>query len=380
MGTDALSRIIDDSYPGQVNGVIHGKMINRMKNALRGRLALCFVWLSMFSCIDLVDLPIRQTERRLVVDGLITDEAPPYPIKLTYSGNLNSSLLIPDELAINGAVVTLEDDLGNRALLMQDPLNPAFYWMRDARLRGVTGRAYTLRVTLPDGSRYASRPERLTPVPPLDRVYGEYQESDRNTVQLNNFTVRIDTRDPNTPGNFYRWQAYCYMPVWSGSDPRRGNGSVNYAPFYGLLTNVLSDQLINGNRITGRLVLSPPLVGLGAQYVEVRQYSLSQAAYQYWTLYEQQLARSGTIFDPQPASIEGNVRLENDTTKLALGFFGASAVSRQRIIMETDTLDYNAFVSRFGPVLFSSTPPAIPGLAREQYQPAPPVNWLTYGK
>lgn len=60
----------------------------------------------------------------------------------------------------------------------------------------------------------------------------------------------------------------------------------------------------------------------------VRQYSLTQAAYQYWTLFEQQCTRSGTIFDPQPASIEGNVRAVDDTTKLALGFFGASGVSQ----------------------------------------------------
>jgi len=341
------------------------------------RISIVFAYLCvtilLSSCIDPVELPIRQTERRLVVDGFITDEAPPYPIKLTYSGNLSRALLIPDELAINGAVATMEDNLGNRARLEQDALNPAFYWLRNARLRGVPGRTYTLRVTLPDGSRYTSRPERLAPVPPIEQLYGEYHESDRNTVLFNNFTVRIDTKDPDAPGNFYRWQAYCYMPVWSGPDPLRGKGSINYAPFYGLLTNVLSDQLINGNRITGRLVLNPPLVGLGAQYVEVRQYSLSRAAYQYWTLYEQQLARSGTIFDPQPASIEGNVRSETDTTKLALGFFGASAVSRQRIIMETDSLDYGKFVARFGPVLFGPAPPPYPvSPANRASPPRPP--------
>jgi hypothetical protein len=335
---------------------------------------------ALSGCIDPVELPIRQTERRLVVDGLITDEAPPYPVKLTYSGNLSRALLIPDELAINGAVVTVEDNLGNQARLVQDPLNLAFYWMRDARLRGVPGRSYTLRVTLPDGSRYASRPEVMAPVPPIERVYGEYQESDRNTVLLNRFLVRIDTKDPPALGNFYRWQAMCYMPVWGGSDPLRGRGEIYYAPFYGELTNVLSDQLINGNRIAGRLVLTPPLVGLGAQYVEVRQYSLSRAAYQYWQLYEQQLSRTGTIFDPQPASIEGNVRAVADTNTLALGYFGASAVSRVRLIMETDSLSYDKFVTRFGPVLFSNTPPDVPGLAREQLQQAPPVKWLTYGK
>lgn len=353
----------------------------------RRYIAWCLLLSALWGCIEPVELPIRQTERRLVVDGLITDEAPPYPIKLTYSGNLSRSLLIPDELAINGAVATVEDNLGNRALLVQDPLTPAYYWLRDARLRGVPGRAYTLRVTLPDGNRYVSRPEVLTPVPPIERLYGEYHESDRNTVNFNTFLVRIDTRDPPAPGNFYRWQAMCYMPIWGGSnDPQGyynkalGPGSGGYAPFYGSLTNVLSDQLINGNRVSGRLVFSPPLVALGPQYVEVRQYSLSREAYQYWVLYEEQLARTGTIFDPQPASIEGNVRAVADTNKLALGYFGASAVSRQRIIMYNDSLDYGKFVTRFGPVLFSNALPTIPGLAREQAEAAPPPKWLTYGK
>ncbi len=341
----------------------------------------------LWGCVDPVDLPIRQTERRLVVEGLVTDEAPPYIIKLTYSGNLNRSLLIPDELAINGAVATLEDNLGNQATLEQDPLNPAFYWMRDARLQGVIGRAYTLRVQLPDGSRYVSRPEVLAPVPPIEELYAEYHESDPNLLAFNSFLVRIDTRDPPEAGNFYRWQAMSYMPVWGGSNDPQGfyNRSLSagqgaYAPFYGPLTNVISDQLINGNRLVGQLVLNAPLVALGTQYVEVRQYSLSRAAYQYWVLYQEQLSRTGTIFDPQPASIEGNVRAEADTNKLALGYFGASAVSRRRMIIETDTINYARFVSRFGPLLFSNANPEVPGLAREQAQAAPPTKWLTYGQ
>lgn len=340
--------------------------------------------LMLWSCINPVDLPIRQTEHRLVVDGMITDEPPPYIIKLTYSGNLSRSLLIPEELAINGAVASIEDNLGNQAQLEQDPLDPAYYWMRDSRLQGVVGRSYTLRVTLPDGSRYVSRPERLAPVPPIDRLYAEYHESDPNSVLFNTFLVRIDTHDPPAAGNYYRWQAMSYVPVWNGSDPLGyyngvvGRGS--YAPFYGELTNVLSDQLINGNSIAGQLILTSPLVALGTQYMEARQYSLSREAYQYWVLYQEQLSRSGTIFDPQPASIEGNVYAEADTTKLALGYFGASAVSRQRIMMYTDTINYGRFVTRFGPRIFASTLPDVPGLARGQAQDAPPYKWLTYGK
>ena len=318
----------------------------------------------------------------MVVDGLITDEAPPYIIKLSYSGNLSRSLLIPDELTINGAVVSVDDNLGNRALLEQDPLTPAFYWLRDSRLRGVAGRSYTLRVSLPDGSQYVSRPERLAPVPPLERIYGEYHEAGPTPGEFSSFRVRLDTQDPPSRGNFYRWQGLCYMPFWVGGDPngyyKPGEGS--YVPFYGPLSDVLSDQLINGNHIAGRLVLTTPILALGPQYVEVRQYSLSREAYQYWVLYQEQLSRTGSLFDPQPSSIEGNVHALGDTTKLALGYFGASAVSRQRIIMTNDSLNYSRFVTRFGPYLFDGRPLIIPGLALQEREATAPPKWLTYGK
>ena len=99
----------------------------------------------------------------------------------------------------------------------------------------------------------------------------------------------------------------------------------------------------------------------------MQQYALTQAAYQYWTLFEQQRTRTGSLFDPQPASIEGNVRLQSDTTTLALGYFGASAVSRRRLIIPSDTINYGRFIVRFGG-LFANVCGDAPGVE--------PVNWL----
>jgi hypothetical protein len=102
-----------------------------MRRSLASFLSLFVLIISLSACIDPVALPIRQIERRLVVEGLITDEAPPYLIKLTYSGNLTSSLLIPEELAVNGAQATVSDNTGRTVSLEQDALNPAYYWLRD---------------------------------------------------------------------------------------------------------------------------------------------------------------------------------------------------------------------------------------------------------
>ncbi|MCY7356546.1 MAG: DUF4249 domain-containing protein [Rudanella sp.] len=348
---------------------------------IRSTVTMLLLVLGLTACIEPVSLPIRQTERRLVVEGLITNEPPPYLIKLTYSGNLQSSLLIPEELAINGAVVFVSDDAGNRARLEQDPLNPAFYWMRDPALRGQAGRRYSLSVQLPNGKRYVSKPELMPTVAALEPLNVRYRRQRQDLGQPDVYDIRINTQDPPTPGNYYRWASYGYLRRWAGSDPLNPprntispcNTCTCWVPYYGPLGEVLSDVLINGNRIANRLVWSAPVYAVGPQYVEVRQFSLTRDAFQYWQRFEQQSNRTGSLFDAQPASIEGNVRQAgDDTTRLALGYFGASAVSRQRVTIPGDTLNYARFLILFGPRFI---PPGNCLSAYPQPQFEPPLGW-----
>ena len=307
------------------------------------------------SCVNEVQLPIRQTERRLVVEGLVTDGPFPY-VRLTYTGFYNSSNPAPPELTVNDALVIISDDRGQRVRLVPDPFTPSYYGLRDSSFVGIPGRAYTLSVTLPDGSRYQSRPERLNPVPTFDPLRAQYRKQNTNLGQPDLYDILIDTQDPPEPGNYYRWSALGYLRRWAQFDPKHPppspfgavcNSCSCWVPYYGPPSDVLSDALINGNRISGRVVFSAPIYAVGVQYVQVKQYSITWAAYQYYTLFEQQRTRTGSIFDPQPAPIEGNVRAVDDTTKIALGFFGASGVSQQRLTIPGDTINYDRFLVRF---------------------------------
>ena len=311
---------------------------------------LCVI--ALFSCVQEVSLPIRQTERRLVVEGLITDG--PFPwVRLTYTGYYNSSNPAPPELVINDALVVIRDEEGRTVRLVPDPFVPAYYGLRDSSFVGQPGHSYTLSVTLPDGSRYQSKPEQLNSVPTLDPLKARYRQGLNYLGLPDLYDVLVDTQDPPTLGNYYRWSSLAYIPRWTKFDPQHipltPSGYDNCAcscwvPTYGPPTDVLSDALINGNRISERVVFAVPIYAVGTYYVQVRQYSLTRAAYQYWTLFEQQRTRTGSLFDPQPASIEGNVRAVDDTTKLALGFFGASAVSQQRLVIPGDTINYDKFL------------------------------------
>lgn len=336
--------------------------------------------LFLTSCVDEVQLPIRQVQPRLVVDGLITDEAPPYAIKLTLSGAYSSGGGFPEELIINGAVVTIADNNDRAVQLEQDPLQPSYYWVRDPTFRGIPGHRYTLKVVMPDNSVYVSAPELLAPVAPLERTYAEYRRGETSFGIPDAYNILIDTRDPATPGDYYRWSTYSYVPRWTMYDPKNPPPAAIrpcsvcscWVPYYSQLTNVLSDALINGNRISRRPVFNSPVYAVGKQYVEVRQYSLTRSAFQYWTRFEEQRSRTGSLFGPQPASIEGNVHQQADTTVLALGYFGASAVSQQRLVIPGDTIQYDKFLNRLnkGTIL-----PGTCLSAFSQFLLGPPVGW-----
>ncbi|WP_157583041.1 DUF4249 domain-containing protein [Spirosoma arboris] len=328
----------------------------------------------MTACVNEVQLPIRQVKPRLVVDGLITDEAPPYPIKLTLSGAYSSGGGFPEELIINGAVVTITDNGDRTVQLEQDVLQPSYYWVRDPSFQGQPGHRYTLKVVLPDGTVYVSSSELLAPVAPIERVYAEYRRGEGSFGQPDLYNILIDTRDPATLGDYYRWSTYSYVPRWTTVDPQHSTCSVCscWTPYFSELTNVLSDALINGNRISHRSVFNSPVYAIGKQFVEVRQYSLSRSAYQYWTHFEEQRSRTGSLFDPQPASIEGNVHQQADTTVLALGYFGASSVSRQRLVIPGDTIQYDRFLNRLNKAFIP--PGSCPGNFPLS-QLGPPTNW-----
>lgn len=308
---------------------------------IRPVLLIGFV-LFLFSCVNEVQLPARSVESRLVVEGLITNEAAPYTVKLSYTGQYNSLIYGQNEIPVDGAIVSITEIGGRTVVLEQDAVTPLFFWMRDSTFQGKSGKSYQLRVQLADGKSYVSEPDMLNNVPAIDRIYAEYRSrAEGDVYNPDHYDVLLDTKDPATQGNYYRWSGYGYIPRVSTGEPVGMSVCCKWCwiPSYGTGTDVLSDILINGNSISRRPVLSSPIYYVGRHYIEINQYSLTKSAYQFWVKFEEQRKRNGSLFDPLPASIEGNVHLEGDPATLALGYFGSSAVSKKRLIIPGDTLN-----------------------------------------
>ena len=74
---------------------------------------------------------------------------------------------------------------------------------------------------------------------------------------------------------------------------------------------------------------------LGVKYnILVKQYALNEESYNYWKDHEKINENLGTLYDPQPYVIKGNIYNPEDENEIVLGFFDASSVQGKRIFIK----------------------------------------------
>jgi hypothetical protein len=77
----------------------------------------------------------------------------------------------------------------------------------------------------------------------------------------------------------------------------------------------------------------------GLHYFNVFQYSLSEENYIYWENIEKVANQQGSIFDPPPAPISGNISNPADQSELVLGYFQVVQVDTVRTFVVPEDLD-----------------------------------------
>jgi Domain of unknown function (DUF4249) len=296
------------------------------------------------TCVRRITPPIRQGAPILVVEALLTTDSIPYGVKLSYTGNfLNASTGIDsNQNFINDAKVVIKDDAGDSTLCML--ISTGTYQSIDSAFVGIVGRTYTLEIYLKNGKTYVSTPEKINPVPPIDSLSAVYDSTFITDIRPTQLIISANIHDPVDAQNYYRWTASAYVPRKSWGDscswpfPECSNPfSCNCSALCEQYittnqVNVLSDKLINGNEIIEPVFYSP-IYWFGKHFIEVKQYSLNQDIYLFWQQYLQQTNRTGSILDPLPASLVGNIHSATDSNDVALGYFEASAVATKRVVI-----------------------------------------------
>lgn len=302
-----------------------------------------FLCLFLYSCIDPINIEIPAAASRLVVDGIIDNTLKRQEVKLSRTTDYREDFI--SNLPEREAKLKITDDLGNEWVLTEN--QPGIYF--STMMQGIIGRSYTLHIQTSDGNQYRSVPEKIKAVSPVDSIYAEYIEFPliitnsagiKTQVINNGFAVYALTRDQISPNDFYRWRSEgifqfntickCENPPWP---------TICWAPVNPINEKIyiLWDKNTNGQLIRQQ-VATLPYDQATPYFVNVRQYSLSENSYRFWKLISEQQGNVGTIFDPPPAQIIGNIFNTEDETELVAGFFGASAVESKTIIIRRGLL------------------------------------------
>ena len=309
---------------------------------IRNYFFITLLFVGLASCLEEVKVSIRTESSTLVVDGGITNEAPPYSVRLSYSGNQLNANDINQNLAVSGARVILQDDTGDSVVLSPSYYEKGVYRTSNLNFKGQVGRSYSIKIDLKEGKTYISKPERLSFCPLIDSLYSVYMDI-INTSYPDGYQIYVNAKDPVDTQNYYRWSAYGYSRVGKispegGFLPNTCGGvypsNFCWVPLFQTQINILSDIYVNGNPIRNRPVFFSPVYAVGKHFVEVTQYSISREAYQFWKLYDEQATRTGTVFDPLPAPIVGNLVNKNDPNDYALGYFEVAGVNRKKLIID----------------------------------------------
>lgn len=204
--------------------------------------------------------------------------------------------------AARGATVRVLDDANRATPFVESSGEPGVY--RAAAMALPVGRALTLEIAW-DGDLYRAT-EIMQPGVAMDSLFfrAEFDEVDTGR----NWRATIAVQDPGSQRNFYLWDQWI--------DGRRlvSPDSEEFSRV------VQSDERFNGSRIRQFQPYSDWLVRSG-QLVRVRQLSISEQAFRFYTALSAQVGNTGSPFGVPVSSVRGNVANTTNPSKRAVGYF-----------------------------------------------------------
>jgi hypothetical protein len=310
-------------------------------------------------CKDLYQPSVASTNAvNLVVEGFINSGPDSTVIRLTHSFKLEAASKISYELH---AQVYVEDLAGDQYLLPE--LGQGQYGVPQLGLD--PAKTYRLHIKTATGSDYASDYVPLKASPPIDSINW--------TVSGSGLQIYANTHDPQQSTHYYRWE---YDEAWEfHAKYFAGLKYVNHQVLdmlddtiytcyqFGNSTNIL---LSSSARLANDVIYQAPMVfipqmdwRLDDEYsILVKEYALTQDAYNYWSALEKNTEQLGTIFGPLPSDVRGNIHNLKDSSEEVIGYIGCGSIATKRIFITIlDLTPYGWSQSTFGSECFSRAIP-----------------------
>ena len=307
------------------------------------------------SCIEPFDATTEEFESVLVIDAFITDELKDQEIQLSRTFRFEQD----SAQAETNARVTVFDDVDHTINFSE--VAPGKY-VSEIPFRAEQNRAYTLSIQTSNGRSYTSRAEQLRNEAKIDSIYAERIINDLGEEGM---AIFLDSFDPSEDSGFYRFE---YEETYSIIAPRWNtmdflivaNSDVpEMTPIYArtdtesliLVPRTEEERLCYGSAVSKDVILTTTddseidrLSRFNIRFINrdnyilsyrysilVRQYALSQEAFNYFETLRELSSLESVFSENQPGFFEGNVFSEDSRNEKVLGYFEVSSVDEKRI-------------------------------------------------
>lgn len=299
-----------------------------------------FLMLLVSSCVEPYFPEVMEAPNSfLVVNGFINANGPT-TIQLVRTQNLNDNTPPRTE---DGAIVMVEAENGESYRLQQ--MLSGVYKIDHLNLNPSV--KYRLFIRTRNSQEYASEYVAVKQAPEIDKVSWAPVDNDAQ--------LYVSTHDPANNTRYYRWE---FEHTWQFrsafyTNLKYVNGRMEYRdssdePIYNCWKTEKSTTIEYGSsvKLSQDVINNYKLVAipsnsekLAIKYsILVKQYALTKQAYQYWEILKKNTESIGTLFDPLPSQLAGNISCLTNPDEPVIGFISASSVTEKRILIDRKEL------------------------------------------
>ena len=276
----------------------------------------------------------------LVVEGILVKSIDsPTVIRLSRTVRLTDSTFASSPET--GAKVSIEGNTGENFPLVEK--DGGIYISNPLPLN--YSNQYRLKISTTNGNEYMSDYVDVEQTPPVDSITWR---------QRNDVTINVNTHDPLNNTKYYRWD---FVETWQYTSTfnrtiAESNGLIYYVDSTNQTYNCWKSDVSSDILIGSTVALSKDLVSqtpitviplnsekIGIRYsILVKQYGLTEDAYQYLRILKTNTETLGSIFDAQPTQLIGNIHSVTNPSEIVIGYITAAILQQQRIFISNNQL------------------------------------------
>lgn len=312
----------------------------------------CWRWipalLILGSCKDKYNAPVRNPPTGyLVIEGFINVGGDSTKFTLSRTTGLDSPYIIPE----NGAAVSVQSGNGDEYPLAET--GGGHYvlgtWPVDL------SQQYRIQVKTANGKQYQSDLSEAKVAPPIDSLTWKPVDGGVN--------LYVTTHDPSKKSIYYQWdfqETWEYMTPYVSNLIYLGRGEFTTRPdafehntcyMSDLSTSILlgSTAGLSDDVMYERKIGFVPYQGLNKlsrRYsVLVKQHVLTKDWYEWNQQVLKNTEQLGSIFDPQPSEVGGNIHNISDPAEPVIGYIGCSTETQKRLFIDRGQLPPHTAIS-----------------------------------